>query len=187
MNRFTLILLFLTGWLAVFAQTQFSMVRHLLAIPLGLSPALVCYASLTHGFRVTVALAMSSGLWVDSLSASPMGVSLMPLFLLGFTLQRHRHLILRDQGFAQFWIGLGAGFGVPLLTLGILSLTRSQPITGGFTLIQLLLMGLLNAMACPAFFWLFDFLHRVFDYRLQATSSFRADRETVRGRQFRPR
>jgi hypothetical protein len=30
-------------------------------------------------------------------------------------------------------------------------------------------------------------LHRSFDYRPLTTSSFRADRETVRGRQFRPR
>jgi hypothetical protein len=76
---------------------------------------------------------------------------------------------------------------VPLLTLGVLSLTRSQPVTGGFTFIQLLLMGLLNGVACPALFWMFDFLHRIFDYRPLTTSSFRTDRETVRGRQFRPR
>ena len=111
----------------------------------------------------------------------------MPLFLLGFTLQLQRHLILRDQGFAQFWIGLGAGAGVPLLTLGILSLTGSQPVTGRFTFIQLLLLGLLNAIACPVLFRIFDLLHRSFDYRPLTTSSFRADRETVRGRQFRLR
>ncbi len=187
MNRFTLIFLFLVTWMSVFAQTQFSTLRQLLSVPLALSPALVCYAALTHGFGVTISLAVLSGLWIDSLSASPLGVSIMPLFLLGFTLQLQRHLILRDQGFAQFWIGLGAGTGVPLLTLGVLSLTRSQPVTGGFTFIQLLLMGLLNGVVCPALFWMFDFLHRIFDYRPLTTSSFRTDRETVRGRQFRPR
>ena len=59
--------------------------------------------------------------------------------------------------------------------------------TGGFTVIHLLLLGLINGVACPFLFRMFDFLHRVFDYRPLTTSSFRPDRETVRGRQFRPR
>lgn len=187
MNRFTLLFLFLAAWLSVFAQTQFATLRQWLSVPVALSPALVCYAALTHGFGVTVALAILSGLWVDSLSASPLGVSVLPLFLLGFTLQVQRHLILRDQGFAQFWIGLGAGAGVPLLTLAILSLTGSEPVTGGFTLVQLLVLGLINGVACPVLFRGFDLVHRVFDYRPLTSSSFRPDRETVRGRQFRPR
>jgi cell shape-determining protein MreD len=187
MNRVTLIMLFLVTWLSVFAQTQFSGLRQWLAVPMALSPALICYAALTHGFGITVFLAVLSGLWADCLSASPLGISVMPLFLLGFTLQLQRHLILRDQGFAQFWIGFGAGAGVPLLTLGVLSLTDSQPVTGRFTFVQLLLLGLLNGIACPILFRMFDWLHRIFDYRPLTTSSFRADRETVRGRQFRLR
>lgn len=187
MNRFTRIFLFLAMWLSVFAQTQFQGLRDLIQVPIAISPALVSYAALTHGLGVTLSLGILGGLWVDSLSASPVGVSVLPLFLLGFTLHLQRHLILRDQGFAQFWVGLGAGAGVPLLTLGVLSLTRSQPVTGGFTVIHLLLLGLINGVACPFLFRMFDFLHRVFDYRPLTTSSFRTDRETVRGRQFRPR
>ena len=47
--------------------------------------------------------------------------------------------------------------------------------------------GLLNGIACPVLFQMFDWLHRIFDYRPLTTSSFRADRETVRSRQFRLR
>ena len=54
MNRFTLILLFLVTWLSVFAQTQFSGLRQWLTVPMALSPALICYAALTHGFGITV-------------------------------------------------------------------------------------------------------------------------------------
>lgn len=50
MNRFTLILLFLVTWLSVFAQTQFSGLRLWLNVPMALSPALICYAALTHDF-----------------------------------------------------------------------------------------------------------------------------------------
>lgn len=187
MNRFTLLFLFLATWLSAFAQTQFPMLRDLLTIPLALGPALVCYTALTHGLWATVTLAVLGGLWADSLSAAPLGSGVPPLFLLGFTLQLQRHLILRDQRFAQFWIGLCAGAGVPLLTLATLGLTRAQPITGAFTPVQLVLSGLLNGIACPALFQVFDLLHRVFDYRPLASTSFRPDRETVRGRRFSPR
>ena len=55
MNRFTLILLFLVTWLSVFAQTQFSGLRLWLNVPMALSPALICYAALTHGWTIELA------------------------------------------------------------------------------------------------------------------------------------
>ena len=50
----------------------------------------------------------------DSLSANPLGVSVLPLFLVGFLIYRQRELILRDQPFAQFVLGLGASAAVPV-------------------------------------------------------------------------
>jgi cell shape-determining protein MreD len=187
MNRFTAGFLVLAIWLSAFAQTQFSTLRDLLSVPLALGPALVCCVALGQGLGATVTVAVLSGLLSDSLSASPLGAAVPALFLLGFTLHLQRHLILRDQRFAQFWIGLGAGVAVPLLTLATLGLTRSQPAAGAFTPVQLLTLGLLNGIACPALFRVLDLLHRTFDYRPLTSSSFRPDRETVRGRQFRPR
>ena len=45
------------------------------------------------------------GLWFDSLSANPLGVSVLPLFLVGLAIHLNRELILRDQAFAQVvWV-----------------------------------------------------------------------------------
>lgn len=187
MNRFTAGFLVLAIWLTAFAQTQFSGLRDLLSVPMALGPALVCCVALSQGLGATVTVAVLSGLLSDSLSASPLGAAVPALFLLGFTLHLQRHLILRDQRFAQFWIGLGGGVAVPLLTLVTLGLTRAQPAAGAFTPLQLLTLGLLNGLACPALFRTLEVLQRHFDYRPLASSSFRPDRETVRGRQFRPR
>lgn len=182
MNRLSLFFLFLVTWLAVFAQVQFVVLRDWLGVPPSIIPAIVAYAALTHGITVSTLLPVIAGLWIDSLSASRLGVSIAPLFTLGFLLQLRRHLILRDQRYAQFWIGFGAGFGVNLFVLLLLSAGRREPVSGWITLWQLPLLGLINGLACPGLFLLFDALHDTFDYRPVTQSSFRADRETKRGR-----
>lgn len=187
MNRSTLLFLALAVWLSAFAQTQFAALREWMSVPVALGPSLVCYAALTQGPGAAFGLALLGGLLSDALSSAPLGSGIPGPFLLALTLHLQRHLILRDQRFAQFWIGLGAGVGVPLLTLATLALTRAETVTGAFTVLQLLGLGLVNGLACPAVFALFDLLHRAFDYRPLASTSFRPDRETVRGRQFRPR
>jgi hypothetical protein len=185
LHRLSIAFLFLVTWLAVFAQTQFFGIRQWLGVPLALVPALVSYAALTHGIVITSAISILAGLWIDSLSASNLGVSVAPHFLLGFALQLRRHLILRDQRYAQFWIGFGAGISVNLLVLLLLSAGSREPLSGWFTLWQIPMLGLLNGVACPAAFLLFDALERTFDYRPVFQSSFRNDRETVRGRHDR--
>jgi cell shape-determining protein MreD len=185
LSRVTLAFVFLVTWLAVFAQTQFVGLRHWLGIPLAVVPALVSYTALTHGIAVTTALSVLAGLWIDSLSASRLGVSVGPLFLLGFLLHLRRHLILRDQRYAQFWIGFGAGVSVNLLVLMLLSAGQREPISGWFSLWQIPMLGILNGAACPGAFVLFDALERTFGYRPATQSGFRSDREIVRGRHDR--
>lgn len=187
MNRSTLLFLALAFWISAFVQTQCATLRDVLSVPVALGPSLVCYAALTQGLGPMTGLTILGGLLSDSLSTSPLGAGIPAPFLIGLTLHLQRHLILRDQRFAQFWIGFGAGVGLPLLTLATLGLTRAHPVTGSFTAVQLLCLGLINGLACPGLFALFDLLHRTFDYRPLASTSFRSDRETVRGRQFRPR
>jgi rod shape-determining protein MreD len=182
MSRVPLIALFLFAWLAVFAQTQFPILTSWLGIPVNLLPALMVYSSLTHALPVVAAVAVVTGLSLDSLSSAPPGVSIVPLFAVGFTLHLRRHLILRDQTYAQFWLGLAAGLAAPVLTLFMLQLTGPEPITGPFLVWQFALTAALNGVACPALFSLFDALTRTFDYQPMTESSFRPDREIKRGR-----
>lgn len=182
MSRVPILALFLFAWLAVFAQTQFPVLTHLLHLPVTVLPALMVFAALTHGIVTVAGLAVWAGLGVDALSANPLGISILPLFGVGFLLHLRRHLILREQAYAQFWLGAGAGVAVPALTLLLLYFDSQKPVSGLFHLWQILLTGLLNGVLCPALFGLFDTLRRTFDYQPMAESSFRSDREIKRGR-----
>jgi len=182
MTRVPTIALFFFTWLAVFGQTQFPVLTNLLATPVTVLPALMVYAALTHGIVTVAVLAFGAGVGADSLSANPLGISILPLFAVGFVLQLRQHLILRDQIYAQLWLGLAAGITIPGLTLGMLYLDSQQPITGPFLLGQVFLTGILNALLCPALFAFFDALRRTFDYQPMTEGSFRPDREIKRGR-----
>ena len=59
------------------------------------------YTGLSTGLPSITLLAICGGLWLDSLSANPLGVTVLPLFIVGLVVQRYRGLILRDQRFAQ--------------------------------------------------------------------------------------
>lgn len=176
------IALFFVAWLGVFAQTQFSPVARLLGTVPGVVPALLVYAALTSNLAVVSGLAVFAALALDSLSASRLGVSLAPMFAVVFLIHARQQLILRDQLYAQFWMGLGAGLFVPLSTLALLSLGQVSPITGAATLWHLLLSAVGNGLMCPAFFRIFDALRDTFDYQPIPESSFRPDRQIKRGR-----
>ena len=182
MSRIPLILLFLVAWLAVFAQTQFSPVARVLGLVPGLIPALLVYAALTSHLVVVSGLAVFAALSLDSLSANRLGASLAPMFTVVFLIHTRQHLILRDQLYAQFWLGLGAGLFVPLATLALLSMGQVPPISGAPTVWHLFLGALANGLMCPAFFRIFDALRNTFDYQPVAESSFRPDRQIKRGR-----
>lgn len=184
-QRLNIAFLFLTAWLGVFCQTQFAGIRATLGAPVAIVPALIAYSALTHGILATTSLAVVSGLWIDSLSSSRLGVSVGPHFLVGFLLHSRRHLILRDLRYAQFWIGFGSGAAVNVLILLLLSAGQRQPLAGWATLWQIPWTAFLNGLACPGAFVVFDWLEGVFGYRPVTQSSFRADRETVRGRHDR--
>ena len=176
------IVLFLVTFVAVFWEALFHGVRHLLGAQVDLLPALMVYASLSAGLGTVSTLAVCGGLWFDSLSANPLGVSVLPLFLVGLAIFLYRDLILRHQLFAQFTLGLAASAIAPIITLLFLLTSGRSPLFGWGTLWQLLVMALGGAIATPVFFELFRLLDRAFGYRRVAQSSFRPDREIRRGR-----
>ena len=66
------------------------------------------YAALNADIVTVSLLAVLGGLWFDSLSANPLGVSILPLFAVGFVIYLQRELILRELPFAQFVLGAAA-------------------------------------------------------------------------------
>jgi rod shape-determining protein MreD len=176
------ILLLVVTWLAIFLQTGLMPLRELLGAPPNLVPALVVYAAFTHGLGLVTVLTLTAGLWIDALSGSRLGTGVAPLFGLGFLLNTRQHLLLREQRYAQFWLGFAGGLGVPLAHAGILQLGADEPALGWFTVRQLLSLGLLNGLACPAIFLLFDRLRAVFEYQPSGPGPYMSNREMKRGR-----
>ncbi len=182
MNWFTSISILLAAFLAVFWQALFPGIRNLLGAQIDLLPALMVYTSLSAGFGTVILLAMAGGLWFDSLSANPLGVSVLPLFAVGLGVYLYRDLILRDQLFAQIALGLAASIATPALTLLVLLSTGSNPLLGWITLWQLFIMMIGGGIAAPIFFELFRFLNRLLGHQPVVETSFRPDREIRRGR-----
>ena len=175
-------LIFLAALLAVYLECTFDGIRRVLGAQIDLLPALIVYASLRSNPVTMAVLAVAGGMSFDSLSANPLGVSIMPLFLVGLAIYLRRGLILQEQLYAQFVIGATASLAVPVLTLLMLLSGRQGPILGWGTLWQWIVMSIGGGLATPVLIWVFDRLDTALTYRPATQTSFRADRQIARGR-----
>jgi hypothetical protein len=176
------ILVLIGALLAVFWQTAFHGFRHFLGAQIDLLPALMVYASLSTGFVSVVLLAICGGLWFDSLSANPLGLSVLPLLFVGVALFSNRDLVLRDQLFARFFLGFVTSMVAPAFALVLLLTTSQNPLLGWGTVWQFLVMSIAGGIAAPLFFEMFDLLNRLLGPVPVSETSFRSDREIRRGR-----
>jgi cell shape-determining protein MreD len=182
MNWLKSIIILLAAFVAVFLEAVLRGPRNFLGAQIDLLPAIIVYASLSSDLVTMSLVAVLGGLWFDALSANPLGISILPLFAAGFLIYPRRILILRDQFYARFVLGLSASALVPFLTLLVLLSMRRTPLLGWITLWQWFVMSLGGGLLTPICFWLFDALNRAMSYLPAAESSFRPDREIRRGR-----
>ncbi len=176
------ILILLAALLAVFAQSALPGLRSLLGAQVDLLPALMVYTALTASPFMMIALAVVGGLSFDTLSVNPLGTSVLPLLVVGFLLQLRRDLLLRDQVYAQFVLGLLASALAPALAVLILLTLGKSPLLGWGSLWQWVVMAVGGAAATPVLFFLFGWLNHALGYQRVTESSFRTDREIRRGR-----
>lgn len=182
MNWIHPILILITAFVMVFLEAAFGGVRRLLGAQIDLLPALMVYASLSSSFGMVIVLAVMGGLCYDSLSANPLGISILPLLLVGTLIYMRRGLILREQTFAQFVLGLGASAFIPAFTLLLLLSTSQTPLLGWGTIWQWIVMALGGGLFTPVCFRMFDTLNQALSYRPVTETSFRPDREIRRSR-----
>jgi hypothetical protein len=182
MNPLNTFLILAAAYLAVYLESAFGGLRSVLGAQIDLLPALMVYASLTADLATVALLAVLGGLWFDSLSANPFGVSILPLFLPGLVVHFSRELILRQATYAQFVLGLALSAGTPLLTLLLLLTAGHLPLLGWGTLWQWIVMSVGGAVATPLCFKVFGWLQRGLVHNSDVQSSFRLDREIRRGR-----
>ena len=93
-GRFLIVLLL--AYLAVFLQAGFDAPRVWLNGQVNLVPPLMVYTALRLNLTCVTTLAIVAGLWLDALSANPLGVSIAPLFLAGFVLLLQREVLLQE-------------------------------------------------------------------------------------------
>lgn len=182
MSALNTIILFGVTYLAVFVAGHWNGFRTVFAAQFDLLPALMVYCALSANLTTLTAEAILGGCLFDSLSANPMGISVLPLFVVGFIIHHQRELILRDQAYAQFVLGAAASAVIPALTVFMLLAGGHKPLVGWGSLWQLIVLALTGGCFTPLCFWLFDRLERMLNYQSISETSFRPDREIKRGR-----
>jgi len=181
-NFFQPILILACAFLAVFGEATLAAPRHLLGAQMDLLPALMVYAALNAGLPTIALLAVFGGVWFDTLSANPLGVSILPLAVIGWPIYWRRDLILHDLPFAQFVLGAAASAAAPALTLLLLLSGGKELLLGWGTLWQWIVMAAVGAVATPFIFSLMDACNRALGYQERIEPGFRLDREIQRSR-----
>ena len=138
------------------------------------------FAALNTDIVTVALLAVLGGLWFDALSANPFGITILPLFAVGFVIFWQRELILRELPFAQFILGAAASAVTPALTVLFLLTAGKEPLLGWGSLWQWLVMTAGGAVATPIIFALFDWCNHALGYQPRTETSFRPDREIRR-------
>ena len=182
MNIFQTILILAFAFLAVFGEATLSAPRHMVGAQADLLPALMVYAALYAGLPAIALLAVLGGVWFDTLSANPLGLSILPLVVIGGSVYWRRDLILRDLPFAQFVLGAAASAISPALALLLLLSAGKELLLGWGTLWQWLVMTAVGAVATPFVFSLMNASHRALGYQTRQDPGFRPDREIRHGK-----
>ena len=185
MNLFQPILILSFAFLAVFGEATLGAPRYWFGAQIDLLPALMVYVALNADLVTVSLLAVLGGLWFDSFSANPLGISIVPLLAVGLPFHMRRDLILRNLPFAQLMLGAAASAAAPALTLLLLLNGGKEPLLGWGTLWQWLVMTAGGAVATPFIFALFDWCGRALGYQPQTEMGFRPDREIRHGRILR--
>ena len=170
------------AYLAVFAQSYPWGLRTWLGAQVDLLPVLMVYCGLCTGLITVTSTAILGGLWFDTLSANPLGISILPLFFSGFVIYQTRELVLRDQPYARVVLGTAASVVTPLLTVLLMWGGGYRPLIAWGSIWQWLVLCVTGGLLTPVCFWFFDRVHAALAYSRPAESAFRSDREIKRGR-----
>jgi len=182
MNVFNSILILVIAFVAVFCEAAFSLPHRLLGAQIDLLPVLMIYAALNTEVITVSLLAVLGGLWFDSLSANPFGITIVPLYAIGFPILLFRDLLLRELPFAQTILGAIASAFVPAVTVLLLLSGNHDPLLGWGSIWQWIVMTAGGALLTPVVFGLFEWCNHALGYQPLKENSFRPDREILRDR-----
>ncbi|MCF7668833.1 MAG: rod shape-determining protein MreD [Verrucomicrobia bacterium] len=182
MNGILTIILILACMLSVFWEASNGIIRQFSGTQIDILPVIMVYSGLFAGRRTVCLTALSGGLLFDSMSANPLGVNVLSLFLVGWVVSMGKDTLLKEDVFTQCFLGFLAGLANPIISLLILMSAGNIPLLGWESLWQLFIMAVASAAATPLLFLVFDKMRKVFCYQTTTQSSFRSDREIIRKR-----
>lgn len=182
MNWLRTIILVAFAFFGVFAAAWLEWPRRWVGAQFDVLPALIVFAALTTNVLTLGILAVSAGLFLDSLSGNPLGLSILPLFSTGCALHKVQELVLRDLPYAQVVLGVMATAAIVLFKLLVLLTLGETPLLGWGSFWQLFVVCAWSAALTPAVFKLLDTVTGLFSYQAMGSSGFRTDREIKRGR-----
>jgi len=164
MNWFHTISILLTALIGVFLEAAVTLPRDLLGAQINPLPALVVYAALRSNLTTLTLLAICGSLWQSSLSADPLGIALLPLFLVGAFIEFNRNQFAQRERFVRFTLGAAASASVPLLTLFLLLTAGKEPMLKWFSLWQWLMMTVWGGLLTLLTFLVLDWLKGVLSH-----------------------
>jgi rod shape-determining protein MreD len=182
MNGLHTLLILGAVFAAVFVEASFNGFRHYLGAQVDFLPALLVYTGLTKDFYTIVLAAVCGGIWFDSFSLNPLGLSVLPLLLIGLVAHRGRELLWSGSFTSQFFLAAAASALQPLAALFILLNLGKPPLLGWKSIWQWLVMAAGGGLFAPFCFAVFKRLHNAFDYQPAHQAAFRPDRQIKRGR-----
>ncbi|HOX04259.1 MAG TPA: hypothetical protein P5555_18480 [Candidatus Paceibacterota bacterium] len=212
MNRIYTLCVWLLAVGMAFATAALDLPRRMLGTQIDLMTPLVIAAALAADRRTMIGVAVAGGLSMDTLSATPLGLSVPPLAAVGLLAHRQLPLMLPDQKAVQWLLGLAGGLLAP--TLSLLSAQgwayfsgstdplaapsaaaaiewgwieavedRELPLTAGWVLWRHVpFMAVGSAFLTPLMYGLLRRLGRAIEYPLVKPPYYRPDREMKRGR-----
>ncbi|MDP6893571.1 MAG: rod shape-determining protein MreD [Verrucomicrobiota bacterium] len=153
-----MLLLLLGAYFLTFMQSHWHGPRLWLGFQPDLTPALLVFVGMTMGARYISTVALATGLWLDSLSANPFGISVFPLFLVGWIVFYIREKIMTKEFMAQLYLGVIASLTVFLFQLILLGMLSVNPMIGW----EIVFWSILNAFLCGVSVPLLNFMYKVF-------------------------
>ena len=158
MKAFLTITILLVALITTYAASAWSLPLQMLGTQLAPLPPLMLATALRTPITTIAILAIFASLTQSALSSDPLGLSLLPLYTLGFIVHINSHNLLHHHIGSRFALGAIAGAMIPLMSLALLLLTNKEPLIGWFSLWQwaasILSSGLMTLIFYPLIEWL---------------------------------
>jgi hypothetical protein len=155
MKTFLTFTILLTALIVIFFETACQIPRNFTGAQIDPLPALMIVTALRAPILSITALAIMGSLWQSSLSSDPLGICMLPLFMLGMLVRLNSKSIAHHHIGSQFALGAIAGALVPTLSLCLLLLSGHQPMIELYSLWQLAVGIIGNGLFALGFFpWL---------------------------------